>query len=80
MSLAQIIKHVMSSAAEAELAALFIPSKELVPLRQMLEEMGWPQLKTPVKTDNLTAISVTNNTIVPKCTKSMDMRFHWLRC
>jgi hypothetical protein len=80
MSLAQIIKHVMSSAAEAELAALFLTSKELVPLRQTLEEMGWPQPKTPVQTDNSTAVGVTNNTIVPKRTKSMDMRFHWLRC
>jgi len=80
MAIAQIIKHVMTSAAEAEIAALFITSKELVPLRQTLEEMGWPQPKTPIQTDNSTAVGVTNNTIVPKRTKSMDMRFHWLRC
>ena len=80
MSIAQIIKHVMSSAAEAELTALFITSKELLPLRQTLEEMDWPQPKTPVQTDNSTAVGVTNNTIVPKRTKSMDMSFHWLRC
>ena len=78
--IAKIIKFVMSSAAEAELAALFIMAKELVPLRQTLTEMGWPQPKTPVQTDNSTAVGVTNKTIVPKRTKSMDMRFHWLCC
>ena len=80
MTIAQIIKHIMSSTAEAELGALFITSKELVPLRQTLAEMGWPQPKMPVQTDNSTTVGVTNNTIVPKRTKSMDMRFHWLRC
>jgi len=80
LALATIIKFVMSSAAEAELAALFITSKELVHLRQTLEEMGWPQPRTPVQTDNSTAAGVVNNTIVPKRTKSMDMRLHWLRC
>ena len=56
----------MSSAAEAELAALFITSKELVPLRQTLVEMGWPQPKTPIQTDNSIAVGVINETIVPK--------------
>ena len=80
LTLAKIIKCVMSSAAEAELAALFMTAKEMVPLRQTLIEMGWPQPKTPVQVDNSTAVGVTNRTIVPKQTKSMDMRFYWLRC
>ena len=42
--------------------------------------MGWPQPRMPVQTDNSTAIGITNNTIVLERTKSMDMRFHWLRC
>ena len=42
--------------------------------------MGWPQPKTPIQTDNSTASGVVNKTIEPKRTKSMDMRFHWLRC
>ena len=41
--------------------------------------MGWPQPKTPIQTDNSTASGVVNKTIVPKRTKSIDMRFHWLR-
>eukprot|EP00804_Cyclotella_cryptica_P009041 CCRYP_003144-RB/>CCRYP_003144-RB protein AED:0.42 eAED:0.43 QI:0/0/0/1/0/0/2/0/355 len=43
LTIAQIIKFVTSSAAESELAALFICAKEMVPLRQSLIEMGWPQ-------------------------------------
>jgi len=80
LTIAEIIKFVMSSAAEAELAALFIAAKKMVPLRQTLIEMGWPQTKSPLQTDNSTAVGVTNKTIVPKQTKSMDMRFYWLRC
>jgi hypothetical protein len=70
----------MSSAAEAELGALFINAKEAVYLRQILIEMGHPQPKTPIQTDNTTAEGVINNKIQPKRTKAMDMRFHWLRC
>lgn len=80
LTIARIIKFVMSSAAEAELAALYDCAKEMVPLQQALIEMGWPQPKSPIQTNNFTAVGVTNKTIVPKQTKSMDMRFHWLRC
>ncbi|EJK52956.1 hypothetical protein THAOC_27702 [Thalassiosira oceanica] len=41
--------------------------------------MGHPQPPTPIQTDNKTAEGVINNKIQPKCTKAMDMRFHWLR-
>ncbi len=34
-----------------------------------------------MQTYNTTALSiVNNNNIQPKCTKAMDMWFHWLRC
>ena len=38
-----ILKHVMSSAAEAELGALFVNCKEATVLRQILKDMGYPQ-------------------------------------
>ena len=79
-TVAQIIKAVMSSAAEAELGALYINCREAIPARQVLEEMGHPQPPTPMQTDNSTALGVVTNKIQPKRTKSMDMRFHWLRC
>ena len=39
----QIIKCVMSSTTEAELAGLYICAKEMVPLLQALVEMRWTQ-------------------------------------
>ena len=72
-------KVITASAAEAELGALFINAKEAVHIRQILEEMGHPQPRTPIQTDNTTAEGVINNKIQPKRTKAMDMRYHWLR-
>ena len=81
LNLASIIKHVMSSASEAELAALYYGCKLAVPLRTTLEEMGHPQTKrTMVTTDNITAQGLTMGTMTPKASKSMDQRFHWLKC
>jgi hypothetical protein len=78
MTNATIIKAVMSSAAEAELGALFLNAKKAVYLQQILTKMGHPQPRTPIQTDNMTAEGVINNKIQPKQTKAMDMRFHWL--
>jgi hypothetical protein len=79
LNVAQIIKAVMSSAAEAELGALFINAKTAVPMRKALEELGHPQPPTPIQTDNSTAYGVITNKIQPKATKAMDMRFYWLK-
>eukprot|EP00804_Cyclotella_cryptica_P006175 CCRYP_015258-RB/>CCRYP_015258-RB protein AED:0.28 eAED:0.28 QI:0/0/0/1/1/1/3/0/731 len=43
LTISQIIKVVMSSAAEAELGALYINARETIPLRHLLEEMGHKQ-------------------------------------
>jgi hypothetical protein len=80
LMIAQIIKAVISCAAEAELGALYINAQEAVPQRQLLEEMGHKQPPTPIQVDNTTVLGVVKNTIQPKRTKAMDMRFHWLRC
>ena len=79
MNVSQIIKAVMSSAAEAEIGALFINCKLAVPERKTLEELGHPQTKTPMQTDNSTANGLLNNKIIPKATKSINMKFHWMR-
>jgi hypothetical protein len=80
LSIAQIIKFVMASVAESELAALFITAHKMIPHRQSLIAMGWSQPKTPIHTDNSTAAGVTNKTIVPRRAKMMDMHLWWLRC
>ena len=42
LTIAQIIKNVMSSAAEAKLSGLFICAKAMIPLRNTLLKMDWP--------------------------------------
>ena len=56
----------MSSAAEAELGALYINSREAVLIRHLLEKMGHPQPPTPMQIDSTTALRVFEHTIQPK--------------
>ena len=79
LKIAHIIKHVMTLATEAELAALYIMAREAVYIRIILEEMGHKQPPTPLQTDNSMADAVCNGKVQPKRTKAIDMRFHWLR-
>jgi hypothetical protein len=55
LNISQVKKSVMSSAAEAELAALFINAKTAVSMCTTLKELGNPQTQTPMQTDNSTA-------------------------
>jgi hypothetical protein len=68
----------MSSASEAEVAACFVNTKEAIPLRTALEEMGHPQLATPVQTDNSTTYGIIHNKVKQVRSKAMDMRFYWV--
>ena len=80
LNLAQILKFVMSSASEAELGALFITAQEMVSMRNTLEEMRWPQPKSPTQTDNSAAAGVLNDNIFSRKLKTIDRRLHWIRC
>jgi hypothetical protein len=77
--LIKVLKHVMSSSAEAEIGAVFINAKEGAVLRTTLEELGHKQPPTPMETDNTTATGYSNGTIKQKRTKAMDMRFYWIK-
>jgi hypothetical protein len=74
-----IIKHVTSSAAEAEIGAVFLNAKEGIVLRTTLEELGHHQPPTPLQTDNTTALVYSNGTIKQKHTRAMDMQFYWVK-
>ncbi len=74
-----IIQPVMSSAAEAELAALFYNAKDGCMLRNTLEDMGHPQPATPIQADNACAVGLANDTVKQKRSKAIDMRFYWVR-
>ena len=79
LKITHIIKHFMTSATESEPAAICIMSREAVYIRIILEELGHKQPHTPLQTDNSMADAVCNGKVQPKRTKSMDMRFHWLK-
>jgi hypothetical protein len=61
--ISKFLKHVMSSAAEAEIGAVLINAKEGAVLRTTLEELGNPQPPTPMETDNTTTTDYNNGTI-----------------
>eukprot|EP00957_Ditylum_brightwellii_P170046 12943353-Ditylum_brightwellii.AAC.1 len=48
LTLSTIIRHVVASASEAKLAALFYNARKAVPLRVTLEEMGHKQPATTI--------------------------------
>jgi hypothetical protein len=75
----KVLKHFMSSAAEAEIGEVLINAKEGAVLRTALEELGHKQPPTRMETDNTTATGYSNGTIKQKRTKAMDMRFYWIK-
>jgi hypothetical protein len=74
-----IVKHVMASAAESKHAGLFQNSQEACSFRTTLEELGHPQPPTATKTDNECAHGIANDTVKQRRSKSMDIRFYWIR-
>ena len=76
---ASILRMVVSSAAEAEVGGLFQGGKDGVLLRQTLTDMGWPQTATRLTTDNSTARGIVNDSIKQQRSRTIDMRFYWLR-
>jgi len=74
-----IIDVRVSSAAEAEYAALFNVAKECEPLRETLRDLGYPQPATVITCDNQCAVSIAHDTVKQKRSKAVDMRFHWIR-
>ena len=75
----KILRTVMGSAAEAEIAAAYLTAREAVPIRTTLEELGHPHSATPIQTDNSTCAGFANDTIKQKRTKSINMNHYWLQ-
>ena len=73
------LRHVVSSAAEAETAAIFYNAQTSILLRRILHALGHPQPPTPIKTDNATANGFVHNNMHLRKSKTWDMRYYWLR-
>ncbi len=74
-----VIPCAVASAGEAEYAALFARAQHAAVLRTMLSDIGYPQPDTIVLCDNTTAIGITTDSVKQKCSKAIDMLFHWVR-
>ena len=74
-----ILRHVASAASEAEYGALFVNGKEGTIMRNTLDGMGYPQPSTVIVTDNSTADGIANDTIKQQRSRTIDMRYHWIR-
>ena len=77
--LAKVIKNVMGSAAEAEVAAIHMNAHEAIPIRQCLAELGHSQPATRIRTDNATAKGFINGTIKQKRSRTFDRQYWWLK-
>jgi hypothetical protein len=78
-AMSSIIDVVVASAGEAEYGAAFIAAQQGVWIRNIAVAMGHVQPSTPLLCDNEFAIGLGNDTIKQRKSKSIDMRFHWLR-
>ena len=64
------MKHVVSSAAETEVAGIFHNAQASIPIRTILHALQHPQPPTPPKTDNSTASGFMYGNIHKKGPKS----------
>jgi hypothetical protein len=76
LNITQIIRAVISLAAEAKLGALFINAKTAVSMRRTLKEMGHPQTCTPIQTNKSTAHALLTNKFMPKALKATKSEIH----
>ena len=74
-----IIKNVPASAAESELAALFLNAKEAVFISTTLNELGHLQPHTPIQTYNKCTAGIANDTVKENSSKAIDMILYWVR-
>ena len=79
ITIAKIIKFVMSSATKSKVAAVLFATKKMSPLHQKHVELRWTQPPSTLQTENSTAAGVTNITILTCQTKGIYMQFYWLR-
>jgi hypothetical protein len=70
---------VVASATETEYAAAFLVAQAAISIGHTLADLGYPQQETVITCDNQCAVGIANNSLVLKRSKTIDMRYHWLR-
>ena len=69
----QIMRFVVTSAAEAELGALFHNCQDGTIFWLTLHNLGHPQPKTPVHCNNATAVGIASNTVKQQRARAMEV-------
>ena len=69
----------MGSAIEAEIGTCYINARDLIPICVCAEEMGHPQVPTPLQVDNTTALGFANKDIKQKMSKAIGMRLYLIQ-
>ena len=75
-------KHekVLKSSTEAEYRAMFAACSEIIWLRGLLSDIGFPAAgATPLYADNTSAIRITENPIFHERTKHIEIDCHFIR-
>ncbi len=67
------------STAEAEYMSLAEAVKEMKWLRQLLEELGFPQEITEMMQDNQSCVQMAKGNINHQRSKHIDMRYHFIQ-
>src|SRR5258707_4592507 len=70
----------VQSTTEAEYIALWEGGQEASWLRNLYQELGYPQrMPTTIYCDNTSAVAIAKNPLYHKRTKHIDTKFHWIR-
>lgn len=71
---------VATSSTEAEYRAAYEAAQEMVWLRQLLADFGYPQkAPTILNCDNQGALALSKNPLYHSRSKHFDVTYHWLR-
>lgn len=77
--MSKIIETVCASVAEAEYIATFMVGQMGLELRNTLNDLGNHQDKILLTTDNAIAYGINNDTVKIKRTRSIDIKYFWMR-
>ena len=74
----QLLKHVLTSASEAETSGVFLHCKAAIGIKKILEALGHSQKIIPLKIDNSAADDFNNSTL-KKRSKVWYMCLYWIK-
>ena len=76
----KLIKTVCTSSMESEYCAEYYTLQEIVWLRSLLKEIGFPERrKTPVMMDASAAIALSGDPVNHSKAKHIQIKYHWIR-